>query len=92
MTVVGEFLRFGAVQDWVPTATTTLLSEPKLLRFTPPGYDTGERGQLRQARTAAFRFKVAEPGYEDLSPEQIRHMIALAPRARERSLIRPLVP
>ncbi|MFI0901589.1 tyrosine-type recombinase/integrase [Streptomyces sp. NPDC020983] len=87
MTTVGEFLRFGAAHGWVPAATAGLLSEPKLLRFTPPGYDTGESGRLRQVRAATFRFKIAEPGYEDLDPEQIRRMLVLAPRARERFLI-----
>ncbi len=87
MTAVGEFLRFGAAHDWVPAATAELLSEPKLLRFAPPGYDCGESGQLRQVRAAAFRFKITEPGFEDLSSEQIRRMIALAPRARERFMV-----
>jgi integrase len=87
MTAVGEFLRFGAAHGWVPASTTGLLSEPKLLRFAPPGYDTGESGQWRQVRAVAFRFKITEPGYEDLAPEQIRRMLALAPRARERFLI-----
>ncbi|MER6431925.1 tyrosine-type recombinase/integrase [Streptomyces sp900105245] len=84
---MGEFLRFGAAHGWVPAATTALLSEPKVLHCAPPGYDGGESGQLRQVRAAAFRFKITEPGYEDLSPEQIRRMLALAPRARERFLI-----
>lgn len=87
MITVGEFLRFGAAHGWVPAATAGLLSEPKLLRFTPPGYDTGESGRLRQVRAATFRFKIAEPGYEDLDPEQIRRMLVLALRARERFLI-----
>ncbi|MFE0332487.1 transposase, partial [Streptomyces sp. NPDC058960] len=87
MTVVGEFLRFGAVHGWVPADTAGLLSQPKLLRFTPPGFDTGESGQRRQAEAAAFRFKVTEPGYEDLSGEQIRRMIAAARSARDRFLI-----
>ncbi|WP_346009644.1 tyrosine-type recombinase/integrase [Streptomyces sp. SID1328] len=87
MTVVGEFLRFGAVHGWVPADTTALLSQPKLLRFTPPGFDTGESGRRRQVEAAAFRFKVTEPGYEDLSDEQIRRMIAAAPSARDRFLI-----
>jgi hypothetical protein len=34
-------------------------------------------------RRRTFRFKVTEPGYEDLSDEQIRRMIALAPRSRD---------
>ncbi|MEV6886212.1 hypothetical protein [Streptomyces sp. NPDC051135] len=81
---MGEFLRFGAAHDWVPAATAGLLSEPKLLRSVPPGYDCGESGQLRQVRAAAFRFKITEPDFEEFSPEQIRRMLALAPRARER--------
>lgn len=87
IAAVGEFLRFGATQGWVPTTTTALLSQPKLLRFTPPGYDTGESNKQRQVHVAAFRFKIAEPGYEDLSDEQIRGMIARARRARDRFLI-----
>ncbi|MFI9726269.1 tyrosine-type recombinase/integrase [Streptomyces sp. NPDC052092] len=53
----------------------------------PAGYDAGERGQWRQAQVSAFRFQDSEPGYEDLSPEQIRRMIADTPRARDRFLI-----
>ncbi|AIS02568.1 tyrosine-type recombinase/integrase [Streptomyces glaucescens] len=87
MTVVGEFLRFGAVHGWVPAETTALLSRPKLLRFTPPGLDTGESGRRRPVGAAVFRFKVTEPGYEDLSGEQIRRMIDAAPSARDRFLI-----
>lgn len=87
MTVVGEFLRFGAVHGWVPASTAGLLSQPKLLRFTPPGYDTGDSGRRLQVEAAAFRFKVTEPGYEDLSGEQIRRMIDTAPSARDRFLI-----
>ncbi|MFE7394547.1 tyrosine-type recombinase/integrase [Streptomyces sp. NPDC057582] len=87
MTVVAEFLCFGATHGWVPATTTALLSEPKLLRFTPPGYDTGEFGHRREVRAASFRFRIAEPGYEDLSDEQIRRVIAIALRARDRFLI-----
>ncbi|WP_406469967.1 hypothetical protein [Streptomyces sp. NBC_01615] len=84
---MGEFLRFAAVHGWVPADTTALLSEPKLLRFTPPGCDTGELGRRRQVRAAMFRFQITEPGSEDLSDEQIRRMIALAARARDRFLV-----
>ncbi|MCX5328188.1 hypothetical protein [Streptomyces sp. NBC_00140] len=70
MTVVGEFLRFGTVHGWVPPETTELLTQPELLRFTPPAYDTGERGQHRQIQATAFRFKTAQAGYQDLSPAQ----------------------
>jgi len=87
MTVVGELLRFGALHGWVSSQTTDLLAQPKLLRFTPPGYDVGERGQYRHIQAAAFRFKTVQAGYEDLSPAQIRYMIASLARARDRFLI-----
>ncbi|MEY9809747.1 transposase [Streptomyces albogriseolus] len=87
LTVVGEFLRFAAVHGWVRAETTALLSQPKLLRFIPPGFDTGESGRRRPVEAAVFRFKVTEPGYEDLSGEQIRRMIDAAPSARDRFLI-----
>jgi len=87
MTAVTDFLRFGALHSWVPSQTAGLLSEPRFLRFLPAGYDDGERGQWRQVQVSAFRFQVSEPGYEDLSPQQIRRMIADTPRARDRFLI-----
>ncbi|MFJ9551955.1 tyrosine-type recombinase/integrase [Streptomyces erythrochromogenes] len=87
MTAVAEFLRFGHAHGWVPASTTGLLAEPKLLRFSPPGYDTGEPGRRLEVQAAAFRFRINEPGYEDLSDEQIRRMIALTSRARDRFLI-----
>lgn len=87
MTAVTDFLRFGALHGWVPSQTAGLLSEPKFLRYLPAGYDPGERGQWRQVQVSAFRFPVSEPGYEDLSPGQIRSMIADAPRARDRFLV-----
>ncbi|WP_407563112.1 tyrosine-type recombinase/integrase [Streptomyces sp. 184] len=87
MTVVGGFLRFGAAHGWVSPQTMALLSEPKTLFCLPPGYDPGEDGHWRMVESAAFRFAFADPGYQDLSPEQIAAMIALAGRARDRFLI-----
>ncbi|MFJ9026336.1 tyrosine-type recombinase/integrase [Streptomyces sp. NPDC102259] len=87
MTVVSGFLRFGAVHGWVAPATVAVLSEPKQLFHLPPGYDPGETGQLRTVEAAAFRFALTDPGYQDLSSEQIAAMIAVAGRARDRFLI-----
>lgn len=47
----------------------------------------GERDQFRVIDAAAFRFRITEPGYENLTPDQIAHMIDLAARARDRFLI-----
>ncbi|MGW4882227.1 tyrosine-type recombinase/integrase [Streptomyces sp. NPDC004262] len=87
MTVVSGFLRFGAVHGWVTPETVAVLSEPKQLFHLPPGYDPGESGQFRSVEAAAFRFALTDPGYQDLSSEQIAAMIALAGRARDRFLI-----
>lgn len=87
MTVVSAFLRFGAAHGWVAPETVALLSEPKRLFHLPPGYDPGENGRFRTVETASFRFALTDPGFEDLSPEQIATMINLAGRARDRFLI-----
>ena len=87
MTVVGEFLRFGTLHGFVPAGVAELLAQPRLLHFTPPDYDRGESGRQPLVRVSAFRFRSTEPGYQDLAPEQVRAMIAAAPRARDRFLI-----
>ncbi|WP_406211991.1 tyrosine-type recombinase/integrase [Streptomyces canus] len=87
MTVVSGFLRFGAVHGYVTPETVAVLSEPKQLFHLPPSYDPGGTGQLRTVEAASFRFALTDPGYQDLSSEQIAAMIALAGRARDRFLI-----
>ncbi|MGN9796228.1 tyrosine-type recombinase/integrase [Streptomyces sp. OZ13] len=64
-----------------------LLSEPKTLGHLPPGYDVGEDGQWRTVDKASFRFALTDPGYQDLSSEQIAVMISSARTARDRFLI-----
>lgn len=90
MTAVVEFLRFGAVHGWVPVAAVSVLSQPKYLTQLPPGYDPGDSGQFRTVRARTLRYRVAEPGYEALSPEQIAVMLELARHARDRFLVAAL--
>lgn len=87
LTAVCEFLRFGASHGWVPVEVVAVLSEPKYLRFLPPGYEAGEFGQFRTTKVSTLRFRVAEPGYETLTDEQIEAMIRLARTARDRFLV-----
>ena len=87
MTAVAAFLRFCVANGWVQAGVAGLLSQPKYLVHVPAGFDTGERDQRRVVDAAAFRFRVTEPGYQDLTPTQIIEMINLAPRARDRFLI-----
>ena len=47
LTAVCEFLRFCARTGLVEPIVAERLSEPRWLRFTPPGFDAGESGQFR---------------------------------------------
>jgi integrase/recombinase XerD len=87
MTTVCEYLKFGAAHGWVPPRAISLLSAPKFLKHPPPGYDPGEFGQFRTVNARAFRFAVAEQGYETLTPDQVAGMLRLALRARDRFLV-----
>ena len=44
LTAPCEFLRFRARTGLIDTAVAERLSEPRWLRFTPPGFDAGESG------------------------------------------------
>jgi integrase/recombinase XerD len=87
LTAVCQFLRFGVLHGWVPAQTAHLLSDPRYLRYLPPGYDPGEANQFRMVQGRTLRFAGAEPGYETLSDDQIRTMLSLASRARDRFLV-----
>jgi integrase/recombinase XerD len=84
---VCEFLRFGSAHGWVPQHTVVMLAAPKYLKHLPPGFDSDEQDQFRTVSAAAFRFRVAEPGYETLAVEQVSRMIELTRNARDGFLI-----
>ncbi|MFD9623903.1 hypothetical protein ACFWB2_42805 [Streptomyces virginiae] len=81
------FLRFGAAHGWVTPATVAMLSERRTLIHLPAGFDPNEDGQWRTLDKAAFRFALTDPGYQDLSTDQIAAMITAARTARDRFLI-----
>jgi integrase/recombinase XerD len=87
LTAVCEFLRFCLPHGWVPQETVAMLAEPKYLKFVPPGFDPGEDGQFRIVAASVFRFRVAEPGYDALGPDQVARMVELARNARDRFLV-----
>jgi integrase/recombinase XerD len=87
VTTTGEFMRFGAKHGWVAARVPGLLSQPKFLRYIPPGFGAGEDDQFRtvQERTIKFRVGTAEP--EVLSPEQTAIVLAATEHARDRFLV-----
>lgn len=86
---VFRFLRFCSLLDDSPVSSDVAarLYEPRRLRFAPPGYDRGEDGQFSVVNVKTIRFKVAVPGYEYLTDEEIATIVDLAARARDRLLI-----
>ncbi|MFE0147855.1 tyrosine-type recombinase/integrase [Nonomuraea sp. NPDC059007] len=63
------------------------LSEQKHLSYLPPGYNPGEDGQFRVARTKVIKFKVAIEGFEWLNQQQLATIVGLTRHARDRFLI-----
>ncbi|MEU8454417.1 tyrosine-type recombinase/integrase [Streptomyces griseoaurantiacus] len=84
---VGEFLSWCALQGWVPASVVSQLVQPKFLRYTPPGFEPGEDGQHRTVRARRIKYRVAVPGYEWLSDEQITKVIECTTHARDRFLV-----
>ncbi|UQA97116.1 site-specific integrase [Streptomyces halobius] len=76
---------------------TTELSEPyrgtglrtgsKFLRYTLPGFEPGEDGQHRTIQARRIKYRVAVPGYEWLSDDQIEKVLDCTTHARDRFLV-----
>ena len=70
LTAVCELLRFCARAGLIEQAVADRLSEPRWLRFTPPGFDAGEAGQFRTVRARALKARAETPFPEALTAEQ----------------------
>jgi len=87
LTAVCEFLRFCARTGLIDMAVAEQLSEPRWLRFTPPGFDAGESGQFRTVRARALRARVQTPFPEALTDEQAEAVLACCRRPRDQFLV-----
>ena len=72
LTAVCEFLRFCARTGLIEPIVAERLSEPRWLRFTPPGFDTGESGQFRTVRARALKARAKRPSRRRLPPSRRR--------------------
>lgn len=88
LTAVCELLRFCARTGLVDQAVADQLSEPRWLRFLPPGFDPGERGQSRTARARQVRARAETAFPEAFTPEQSQVLFACCGRPRERFMVR----
>ena len=87
LTAVCELLRFCARTGLVESAVAERLSEPRWLRFTPPGFDAGESGQFRRVRARALKARAETPFPDALTAEQAAAVLACCRRPRERFLV-----
>ena len=77
-----ELLRFCARTGLIEQAVAERLSEPRWLRFTPPGFDTGESGQFRMVRARALKARAEVSFPEALTDEQVEMVLACCRRPR----------
>ncbi len=87
LTAVCEFLRFCARTGLIEQAVAERLSEPRWLRFTPPGFDAGESGQFRTVRARALKARAQVPFPEALTSEQAGAVLACCRRPREHFMV-----
>ncbi|MGW3699517.1 tyrosine-type recombinase/integrase [Streptomyces sp. NPDC005149] len=84
---VCQFLRHAATTGVVADDLVAKLATPKLLRYLPTGYDAGEDGQLATVNVRTIKFKIAVPGYEYLTDDEVQHLIECTTHARDRFLV-----
>jgi len=86
LTAVCELLRFCARSGLIEAAVAERLSEPRWLRYTPPGFDPGESGQFRRVRARVLKARAATPFPEALTVEQLEVVLSCCRRPREHFL------
>jgi integrase/recombinase XerD len=80
ITAVCEMLRFCARTGMIEAVVGEQLSEPRWLRFTPPGFDAGESGQFRTVRARALKALAFTPFPEALTAEQVTAVLGCSQR------------
>lgn len=83
LTAVCELLRFCARSGLIDATVAERLSEPRWLRFTPPGFDAGESGQFRAVRARALKARAVTPFPEALTSGQLSTVLGCCRRPRE---------
>ncbi|MFJ3218263.1 tyrosine-type recombinase/integrase [Kitasatospora sp. NPDC086801] len=87
INTICQFLRHCSMHGWVSADLVAQLSEPKFLHHLPRGFDPGEDGQYRTVRSQKIKFKVAVPGFEYLTDEEIVQVLSCTTHARDRLLV-----
>lgn len=87
VTTTAEVLRFGAKHGWVAAGVPGLLSQPKFLRYLPPGYDAGEDDRFRTVQERTIKFRVGRADPEVFSVEQTDAVLGATEHARDRFLV-----
>lgn len=87
LTAVCEFLRSCARSGMIEQAVADRLTEPRWLRFMPPGFDAGESGQFRAVRARVLKARAETAFPEALAPGQFERVLECCRRSRERFMV-----
>ncbi|MGH9156284.1 MAG: hypothetical protein ACRD1K_10720, partial [Acidimicrobiales bacterium] len=90
LTVVVEFVRFGASRGWTEAGVAADLSFREELRFLPPRYDRGERtGRPMIERRRVRRRRVDKPPMT-LTSDEVGDLVGACSNARDRFIVEAL--
>lgn len=87
LTAVCEYLRFCARTGVIEQRVANQLSEPRFLRFVPPGFDPGESGQFRAVRARSLKARATTPFPEALTAEQAEAVFSSCKHPRETFMV-----
>ena len=87
LTAVCEFLRFCAANDIIDVSVVKHLSEPRLMRFTPRGYNPGEGGQHLFVRARTLKAAEIELAPETITDAVEKAIFEACSTARDRFMI-----
>lgn len=87
LTAVCEFLRFCASQGFIDRNIASQVSEPRFLKFRPPGFDPGEMGQHLVVRARVLKAPEIEHAPATVTDTEAAMLLDIAGSCRNRFLI-----
>lgn len=90
LTVVVEFVRFGASRGWCEAGVAEALSERRELRFVPPSFDRGERTGRPVVDRRRVRRRRVESAPVTLSRVEVVALVDACANVRDRFVIEAL--
>lgn len=90
VAVVVEFVRFGVCRGWCASSAADRLSSRVELRFSPPGWDRGERTDRPVVRQRVVRRRRVERPPATLTADQVATVVDACSNVRDRFVVEAL--